>query len=91
MVCRLSTAPATPRFEKLNQTGGTSLPGTDPAGPSDNDWEGEEALDIEWAHAHAPMANIILFEATNDSGTRGAISTLPLKPRRTRPAWWPFP
>ena len=61
-----------PTFEKLNQTGGTSLPGTDPAGPSDNDWEGEEALDIEWAHAMAPMANIILFEATNDTGNNGS-------------------
>ena len=25
----------------------------------------EESLDIEWAHAMAPMANIILFEATD--------------------------
>jgi hypothetical protein len=57
-----------PTFEKLNQTGGSLLPGTDPTGPSNSDWEGEEALDIEWAHAMAPMANIILFEAANDSG-----------------------
>ncbi len=56
-----------PTFEKLDQTGGTSLPGTDPAGPSNSDWEGEEALDIEWAHAIAPMANIMLFEATDDT------------------------
>jgi hypothetical protein len=56
-----------PTFQKLNQNGGTTLPGTDPTGPSNNDWEGEEALDIEWAHVIAPMANIILFEATNDS------------------------
>ena len=26
-------------------------------------WEVEEALDVEWAHAMAPMANIILVEA----------------------------
>src|SRR5208283_5767885 len=38
-----------PTFERLNQTGGTTLPGTDPSGPSDNDWEGEAAMDIEWA------------------------------------------
>ena len=60
-----------PTFTKLNQNGGTTLPGTDPAGPYYqtyySDWEGEEALDVEWAHAMAPMANIILFEAYNDS------------------------
>ena len=57
-----------PTFTKLNQSGGTSLPGTDPDGPSTANkvtWELEESLDIEWAHAMAPMANIILFEATN--------------------------
>ena len=27
-------------------------------------WEVEESLDVEWAHAIAPEANIILFEAT---------------------------
>ncbi|MGO9113900.1 MAG: IPT/TIG domain-containing protein [Thermoguttaceae bacterium] len=64
-----------PTFEKLNQTGGTSLPGTDPAGPSDNDWESEEAMDIEWAHAIAPMANIILFEAINDSNAGSNLFT----------------
>jgi subtilase family serine protease len=58
--------PDPPSFLKLNQTGGTTLPGTDPAGPP-NDWEGEEALDVEWAHAIAPGANIILFEANSDS------------------------
>jgi subtilase family serine protease len=39
------------------------------------DWEGEESLDIEWAHAIAPMANIDLFEATNDSGILGNLFT----------------
>jgi subtilase family serine protease len=56
--------PDPPSFIKLNQTGGTTLPGTDPAGPGTSNWEGEEALDIEWAHAIAPGANIILFEAS---------------------------
>jgi hypothetical protein len=54
-----------PTFEKLNQTGGTTLPGTDPAGPGG--WSVEESLDIEWAHSMAPMANIILFEANDAS------------------------
>ncbi len=59
-----------PTFQKLNQNGGTSLPGTDPDGPSittgkPGTWESEESMDIEWAHATAPLANIILFEADN--------------------------
>lgn len=58
--------PDPPRFLKLNQNGGTTLPGTDPAGPP-NDWEAEESLDVEWAHAIAPGANIILFEANSAS------------------------
>jgi subtilase family serine protease len=58
--------PDPPSFIKLNQNGGTTLPGVDPAGPP-NDWEGEEALDVEWAHAIAPGANIILFEANSGS------------------------
>lgn len=57
--------PDPPSFMKLNQTGGTALPGTDPAGPGTSNWEGEEALDVEWAHSLAPGANIILFEANS--------------------------
>ncbi len=54
--------PDPPSFTKLNQNGQTSpLPGTDPKGPGG--WGGEIALDIEWAHAMAPGANIILVEA----------------------------
>jgi hypothetical protein len=51
--------PGDPTFQKLGDTGGAPPIGTDPNG----DWEVEESLDIEWAHAMAPMANIILFEA----------------------------
>ncbi len=54
-------APAS--FKVVNESGGTSLPGTDPS----EGWEGEEALDVEWAHAIAPAANIILVEASSDS------------------------
>src|SRR5579875_146731 len=69
--------PDPPSFLKLNQTGGTTLPGTDPAGPGTSNWEGEEALDVEWAHAIAPGANIILFEANspNPSDLFTAIAT----------------
>ena len=69
-----------PTFARLNQRGGTTLPGTDPNGPwhstGNSTWELEESLDIEWAHAMAPMANIILFEASNASnGLYTAVQT----------------
>lgn len=54
-----------PTFTVLDQNGGTSLPGTDSTGG----WEGEMALDIEWAHAMAPKANIILYEASAPNNT----------------------
>src|SRR5271167_4525515 len=54
-------APAS--FKIVNQNGGTSLPGTDPS----QGWEGETALDVEWAHAIAPGANILLVEANSAS------------------------
>src|SRR5262249_53403851 len=38
-------------------------PGTDPAGRGSLNWETETALDVEWAHAMAPAANILLVEA----------------------------
>jgi hypothetical protein len=56
-----------PTFQKLDEYGGASLPGTDPAGAGNDTWEIEESLDIEMAHAMAPMANIILFEANSAS------------------------
>jgi len=45
----------------------TCLPGTDPNGPGTDNWEVEEALDVEWAHAIAPGAQIILVEANSQS------------------------
>jgi len=55
--------PAPPSFKVLNQNGKTtSLPSTDPTGA----WELEEALDVEWAHAVAPAANIVLVEANSN-------------------------
>jgi hypothetical protein len=53
---------APPSFTKLNETGGTaSLPATDPSG----NWEVEAALDVEWAHAIAPAAGIVLIECNS--------------------------
>ena len=52
----------------LNQYGqATSLPSTDPNGAGTDNWEVEEALDVEWAHAIAPGAQIILVEANSQS------------------------
>lgn len=55
--------PGGPTFKVLNQTGGTSVPPN--AAPGN--WDLEESLDVEWAHAIAPKANIILFEANSDN------------------------
>jgi len=48
-------------FTKVNQNGGTNMPAAD-AG-----WASEIALDVEWAHAIAPAANILLVEASDNS------------------------
>jgi subtilase family serine protease len=37
-------------------------------GPAPADWEGEISLDVEWAHAIAPMATILLVESVDDLG-----------------------
>ena len=50
----------------LNENGGTSLP-SDAAG--NENWATEIPLDVEWAHAIAPEANIILFEASSGNGS----------------------
>ncbi len=56
--------PNPPSFTKVNQTGGTNYPGTGGGG-----YFGEVALDVEWAHAVAPQANILLVEANTNSST----------------------
>ena len=48
-------------FTKVNQSGGTSYPAAN-AG-----WITEIALDVEWAHAIAPKASILLVEASDAS------------------------
>jgi len=60
--------PASSFLTVLNQYGqATSSPSTDPNGPGTDNWEVEEALDVEWAHAIAPGAQIILVEANSQS------------------------
>jgi subtilase family serine protease len=48
-------------FQKVNQTGGTAYPRKDPG------WALEISLDVQWAHAVAPGAKILLVEATTNS------------------------
>ncbi len=48
-------------FTKVNQTGGTSYP------RKDSGWALEISLDIQWAHAVAPGARILLVEASSNS------------------------
>ena len=52
-----------PTFTKVNQTGGSSLPAANAS------WGVEESLDVEWAHAIAPKASILLVEASIPTGT----------------------
>ncbi|HEY7326763.1 MAG TPA: hypothetical protein VH592_03940 [Gemmataceae bacterium] len=52
---------APPTFTVVNQSGGNALP------VADATWGLEESLDVEWAHAMAPGANILLVEANSTS------------------------
>lgn len=56
--------PDPPSFLKINQNGGTTLPTTYNSG-----WSIESSLDVEWAHAMAPAANILLVEANSPSNS----------------------
>jgi hypothetical protein len=67
-------------FNVVNENGGTTLPPTD---NGEVDFALETSLDVEWAHAMAPGANILLVEAStpfslNDLGT--AIETAARQP-----------
>jgi subtilase family serine protease len=48
-------------FTKVDSSGGTSYP------PSGVGWDFEISVDIEWAHAVAPAAKILLVEAQSES------------------------
>ena len=53
--------PAPPSFQIVNQNGGSSLPA------ANTSWGLEESLDVEWAHAMAPGAKIVLVEANSSN------------------------
>jgi subtilase family serine protease len=52
---------ANPCFKQVNQSGGTKAPRTD------SGWALEISLDVQWAHAIAPGAKILLVEAGSNS------------------------
>jgi subtilase family serine protease len=52
---------APPSFKIVNQAGGSTPPA------SNASWGAEESLDVEWSHALAPKANILLVEANDNS------------------------
>jgi subtilase family serine protease len=54
--------PDPPSFTKIDENGGTDFPTQVVAA-----WAQEESLDVEWAHAMAPMANIVLVECYSNS------------------------
>jgi hypothetical protein len=59
---RAYNLPAPPTLIRMNQNGSTS---SFPRRDSSGGWEMEESLDVEWAHAMAPGANILLVEANS--------------------------
>jgi subtilase family serine protease len=54
---------APPSFSIVNESGGTTLPTT----TASASWALEISLDVEWAHAMAPGANIVLVETNSNS------------------------
>ena len=71
----LAAAPTTGcQFSVVYSSAAGTLSSASPA--NDAGWATEIALDVEWAHATAPMARIILIEAPDASSTSfsGAIS-----------------
>jgi hypothetical protein len=54
--------PDPPSFNIVDEHGGTNLPTTYNSG-----WAIEISLDVEWAHAMAPAANIVLVECNSSS------------------------
>ena len=57
--------PDPPSFQKLDEIGGTNYPTVS----GSTGWSEEESLDVEWAHAVAPQANIVLIEAASTSNS----------------------
>jgi hypothetical protein len=58
---QFNSGAGTPTLTVVNQAGGSALPATDPG------WAQEISLDVQWVHAIAPAANIVLVEAADNS------------------------
>jgi subtilase family serine protease len=56
----MSNSPTFVKVNELGQSGG-------PFPATNSTWAGEISLDVEWAHALAPQANIVLIEANSES------------------------
>ncbi len=55
-------------FDASYGLGNTTVAQVNLAGPiSDEGWAQEEAMDVEWAHAFAPGASIVVVEAASDN------------------------
>jgi hypothetical protein len=65
-----------PVLTRMNENGGSSLP------QNDVGWGQEISLDVEWAHAIAPKANILLVEANapTDTDLFAAVRTAAMQP-----------
>ncbi|MBO0748126.1 MAG: S53 family peptidase, partial [Acidimicrobiaceae bacterium] len=63
--------PNPPSFQVIQPAG--AVPPFDPNNATQVGWAGETTLDVEWAHAMAPGANIVLAETpvSEDTGTSG--------------------
>ncbi len=63
--------PAPPALTIIQPAG--PVPGYDPTDANDVNWAGETTLDVEWAHAMAPGASILLAETpvAESEGTAG--------------------
>lgn len=59
--------PAPPSFTVLQQP--NTVPPFNPSDPNQVGWAEEETLDVLWAHAMAPGANIVLAEAASNNDT----------------------
>lgn len=57
------TCPTTPAFNIVSQTGGAPTAAFNP------DWALETDLDVQWVHAMAPCANILVVTTTDNGGT----------------------
>jgi hypothetical protein len=58
---RFNSGGNSPSFQVMDQNGGTNYPANDPSG----ELAFETTVDVEWAHAIAPGANILLVEAND--------------------------